>query len=334
MAVFLLVLSICAADPPAVIGWQPTPEGGREYLIQLAPETLDKLRQGYDVCGTLPLPGGGKASCRVTAQRGDRPRSDGEVTSARRVTTDEPIADAPSAGWATPATNRATSPATAGNRWDASAAATGVRRIEDMPDAASPSMAAATTSRWSDLPPLERSDSTQIGKTVRGNDQEYRPPGVGAPAGDALAPRPPFDAARPTSTVLPPPISTERSESPMRPLLPISDIDRGTARPLERSTGAAAATPSAPSGAGGATAPLGSAGATNRPPETTSMGNQPPVAASSADPTVPSSEAKPWGTLVFVGALLFASLGLNVFLGWTAWDYRRRCETLTIGQDR
>jgi len=348
MAAFLLILSLCAADPPAVLGWQPATEGGREYLIQLAPETLDQLRQGYAVCGTMPLPGGGTASYRITAGRGDLPRRDGESASAGRVNTAERTAGEPSGRWAAPATSQPMSsatggsPASSGDRRDASATARGTLRIEDLPDALNPMPRsvepAAATSRLGDLPPLERSASAGIGAAAQRSDQEYRPPGVGSGAGDAFAPRAASDIAKPTNASVPPPASAERSDSPPRPLLPISDIDRGTARPPERSTGTAAAAPSAMPNRGGGAAPFGSAGPTNRPserpPGTASFGNQSLEAASSASQAVVAPEAKPWGTLVFVGALLFASLGLNFFLGWTAWDYRRRCESLTTTQNR
>lgn len=328
MAVFLLVLSMCAADPPAVLGWQPAPAGGREYLIQLAPETLDQLRQGYAVLGTLPLPGGGVASYRITAGRSEVPRRDGEITTAGRVTTDDPPSGASSAGWATSGVEQANRPAAAENRPNASAAGAAVRRIEDMPDAPSPSTAAGAA-RWNDLPPLGRSDLAKTGATSQRDEQEYRPPGVGPTAGDAVAPRVPSDATRPTNTVVPPLATTDRNAPPSRSLLPIADNDRGSAKPLERPAGGAAAAPSPPTGPGGAAAPLGSTGPTNRPAETTPAANQPSDAVASAGPPTPTAEAKPWGTLVFVGALLFASLGLNVFLGWTAWEYRRRCESLT-----
>ncbi len=346
MAALLLFVSMFAVDPPAVLGWQPASEGGREYLIQIAPETLEQLRQGAAVRGTLPLPGGGSAYYRVTVGRGAVPRRDGESTTTGRISAEEPMAGGSSGRWAAPAAAEATSaetagpPGSAGSRSDVPQPAAGARRIEDLPDALSPKLRSVepgtAASRLGDLPPLERSDSVKIGATAQRNDQEYRPPGVGFGAADAITPRASAEPAKPADAVGPP-TSAERGGSPPRPLLPISDIDRATVKPSERSTNAPAATPLAMPNAAGDAASVGSGGPTNRtperPPSTAPSGNQPPETATSAGQTIAAPETKPWGTLVFVGALLFASLGLNFFLGWTAWDYRRRCESLTMAKN-
>ena len=53
-------------------------------------------------------------------------------------------------------------------------------------------------------------------------------------------------------------------------------------------------------------------------------------AATEPSPSEPSSEAlppepaKPWLPLTFTLLALFASFGLNLFLGWIAWDSRKR----------
>lgn len=336
MVVFMVVLSLCAADPPAVLGWQPASEGGREYLIQLAPETLDQLRRGAAVRGTMPLPGGGVAAYRITAGSGNVPRRDGEMTTAGRVTADEQIVGESSGRWAAPAADQPTAPgaggasATAGDRRDVSAAEKGTRRIEDLPDALMPVVrstepAAATTGRWGDLPPLDRVGVSERPSGRRRTDQEYRPPDNDPRA--SVAPLPQESAAtpsyspvdpRPTSGVVPS-SATERRDTNMPPLLPLPDTVRAAAKPAERPPATVPATVSQPSPPGGAI------------PQT---GSQPSSAASSVGQAAVPLEAKPWGTLVFVGALLFASLGLNLFLGWTAWEYRRRCESLTITQNR
>ena len=40
----------------------------------------------------------------------------------------------------------------------------------------------------------------------------------------------------------------------------------------------------------------------------------------------PVEPAKPWLPLTLTILGLFASLGANVFLGWIAWGFRRRCQ--------
>ena len=49
----------------------------------------------------------------------------------------------------------------------------------------------------------------------------------------------------------------------------------------------------------------------------------PPV---KATPTVPDAPAKPWLPLTFTLLGFFASLVANLFLGWIAWGFRRRCQ--------
>lgn len=342
MVALLMMLCACAVDPPAVIGWQPAPEGGREYLIQLAPETLEQLRQGYAVRGTMPLPGGdGEAYYRVTAGRGELPRRDGLSTTAGRVNADQPAGPSASTRWATPPTNRQEAAPAAGNRWDASRSAAGARRIEDMPDALMPvpravEPAAATTSRWGDLPPLERSGTAEGSSPPRRSEQEYRPPSLDPRGEGASLPRSPADLPRSTPAAAPSATATERRDANVPPLLPISDIDRATAKPVDRSAASPGLPSPPPLGAAGVSPsrPASSSAATAAPePASPSPASQ-PAATSGAGQQAAQPEAKPWGVLVFVGALLFASVGLNFFLGWTAWDYRRRCEALTIGQER
>ena len=50
--------------------------------------------------------------------------------------------------------------------------------------------------------------------------------------------------------------------------------------------------------------------------------NEPPPPKTSSAPT--DQPAKPWWPLTFTLLGLFASIGLNLFLGWIAWDSRQR----------
>jgi hypothetical protein len=51
-------------------------------------------------------------------------------------------------------------------------------------------------------------------------------------------------------------------------------------------------------------------------------------AAPAAAAASPEQPARPWLPLTFALFGLFASLGGNFYLGWIAWDMRRRCQTL------
>jgi hypothetical protein len=52
-----------------------------------------------------------------------------------------------------------------------------------------------------------------------------------------------------------------------------------------------------------------------------------PKAVEAPAPQQPEAPAKPWLPLTLTLLALFASLGLNVFLGWIAVGLRRRCQS-------
>jgi hypothetical protein len=45
-----------------------------------------------------------------------------------------------------------------------------------------------------------------------------------------------------------------------------------------------------------------------------------------APPPQPETPDKPWLPLTLTLLALFASIGANLFLGWIAWSFRRRCQ--------
>ena len=57
-AMFVHVLGISTLIVGINVGWQPIPEGGMEYIIQLDPQTLDALKAGETIQSDIP-PGAG-----------------------------------------------------------------------------------------------------------------------------------------------------------------------------------------------------------------------------------------------------------------------------------
>jgi hypothetical protein len=51
---------------------------------------------------------------------------------------------------------------------------------------------------------------------------------------------------------------------------------------------------------------------------------QPPVKPTAAQPPRQETSARPWMPLILLALALFASLGGNVYLGWVAWEVRKR----------
>ncbi len=48
------VLCVAAVALGIDVGWQPLPDGGMEYVIQLEPQTVDLLRSGVDIPSDIP----------------------------------------------------------------------------------------------------------------------------------------------------------------------------------------------------------------------------------------------------------------------------------------
>ena len=53
-----LLVYIAAATLGIQVGWQPLPEGGMEYIIQLDPAALDALRDGQPLQSDIPADAG------------------------------------------------------------------------------------------------------------------------------------------------------------------------------------------------------------------------------------------------------------------------------------
>ncbi len=67
-------LLLAAAVVGVDYGWQPRPDGGFEYIIQLEPEALDALRAGQDIRSEVPPFLRSVSAYRLTTGRGTLPR--------------------------------------------------------------------------------------------------------------------------------------------------------------------------------------------------------------------------------------------------------------------
>lgn len=56
------------------VGWQPLPGGGLEYIIQIEPYTLERLKQGEEIASDLPPGLKGVRSYRITTGSKELPR--------------------------------------------------------------------------------------------------------------------------------------------------------------------------------------------------------------------------------------------------------------------
>jgi hypothetical protein len=68
------ILALVAASVVAIdVGWQPLPDGGFEYIIQLEPQTLESLKDGQDLSSQLPPALQGIRTYRITVGNGPLP---------------------------------------------------------------------------------------------------------------------------------------------------------------------------------------------------------------------------------------------------------------------
>ena len=88
------VLALVAAAAVGIdIGWEPLPEGGFEYIIQIEPQTLESMKRGQPIGSQLPPAVRGMRAYRIIVGDGAVPH-EGEplpVEAARASTTEQPM---------------------------------------------------------------------------------------------------------------------------------------------------------------------------------------------------------------------------------------------------
>ena len=86
------VLALVAASLVSIdIGWQPRPDGGFEYIIQIEPQMIDTLKDGQAIASELPQNLRGMRSYRITVGNAKLPH-EGEPAPFAPATVDEPPA--------------------------------------------------------------------------------------------------------------------------------------------------------------------------------------------------------------------------------------------------
>ena len=71
-----LLLAVAVAAVGGDFGWQPYPGGGLEYIVQIEPHFVDRLREGTDIISDVPANVKNIRSCRFTVGSGELPRID------------------------------------------------------------------------------------------------------------------------------------------------------------------------------------------------------------------------------------------------------------------
>jgi len=71
-----LILAVAVAVVGGDVGWRPFPGGGLEYIIQIEPHLVDRLKEGIDITSDLPAGVKNIRSCRFTVGWGELPKID------------------------------------------------------------------------------------------------------------------------------------------------------------------------------------------------------------------------------------------------------------------
>ena len=337
-----LVIALATATLGVDVGWRPAGDGGLEFIIQVEPQLLDTLKDGGELTAGVHPHLQKVRRYRIIVGEGRPPRIDlpeEKPAAAEPPPKLKPEAAEPSGATETPplklkpeaaVPEPAPSPPPVGPSLQA-------RSLDQAKEPAPP----ATVT-----PPAAIPESPVPATTVKPPAAIPESP---APATTVTPPAAIPESPAPATTVTPPaatpesaaPVEAAASQPMTLPEIPdvqpmeeqIKAVERlwgkspvVLAKPVDRNVVPASATseihPATPPVAGDETADDTAAteAAAATPSET------------QAAPVVADSPARPWTALVAVVIGLFGSLGLNVYLGWSLSEIRRRYRRLVHRQ--
>jgi len=290
-----LSVLVLAAALGVEAGWQPLPEGGHEYTIQLEPQLLGLLAKGGEEIVSEVPPGLDVRRYRITVGTGKLARDNGPQ--ADPLATDPPAARQPAAAEAPPARGAAD-------------------RVATAPDFGTPPTDDAD--RYGNPPATDR----------YGNPSAEESAPAAAPEGSTAPPEgptffgdnPQTPAAGATDSDIPDAAPEGKAVDPAE-ASPWSDAEEesagGAASAPRDTTAAPGKLPDDP----GSSGPI-QAGYDDREPKQAKAGTAETYDAEKPKLGVGEGESRPWPALIGAIVLLGASLGGNVYLAWVAWGAR------------
>jgi hypothetical protein len=315
---YALVL-VAAASFGVDVGWQPTRDGGFEYIIQIEPELLESLLDGQEIISDIPAFLQGVRTYRIRVGTDHLPQ-EGAPAKIEPADSDAPAAadaapapaPAPSAdptppsGESPPAGDRSFNESVAPEKpVDAAPAGPGTPSNERAPPEPAP---AAGASAGDDGPSLLDQDdvpSKSPADRFAERQQRYldRTKSDEATSPEGLDARPSLEA--PKTRQKPPALpDTFVADDETRPLVNHAGYrdDDGPTRLAASGSlfDAARSQQDKQSGRADSTAPAASRTNSTKPPQ------------------------RPWMALTMALLGLFASMGGNCFLGWLSWGFRER----------
>ena len=317
-------MCLCAAAWLTDFGWQTNDRGEVEYIVQIEPDLLEDLRRGEEIVSEIPPELTNVRRVRIRVGTGALPRGNADAAAAKAPPS--PLAGLP----APPSSNSDSAPPPTGNANEnemepppllprggafepppAGPTGSDPRGGTFEPPAAGPNNSESRGGTF----PIERNDTTKLQPIPR------------SPGAKSLTER------------LSEKLGTSSPESPMRPashVEPTSSVDNSTSpsrfgslpkpgtEPSEKESHAAPIR-----GIDKKTSP-----ATERKEVTDGASRRRSVAVSPArrsksqGASASSETSRPWGTLFVTSVLLFASIGLNIYLGWVTFGAVQRYREL------
>jgi hypothetical protein len=287
-----LMVLVAASAFGVDVGWEPLPDGGLEYIIQIEPQLLDTLLKGHDLVSELPA-GLNVKRYRITVGDAKLPREN------------EPAANQPAANL--PTTGPPLSANEPGGLDPRRGLGPETRVLPEEPAAAaveSPRAAlGARTFGDESRSPTPVAEEGAFQPPALSQNQPSQPHFPSEPAGgDPFAVGP---AARPDAMGHSG-AATPRHLQP-EPAAPLEGSQTNFTEPHNSQAPRSAAKIES-----------------HLPGHSATIGHTPAHTAS----TTADAESKPWWVWTCTLLALFASLGSNVYLGWLAASARTRCRDL------
>ena len=315
-------MCLCAAAWLTDFGWQTNDRGEVEYIVQIEPDLLEDLRRGEEIVSEIPPELTNVRRVRIRVGTGALPRGNADAAAAKAPAS--PLAGLP----APPPSNSDPDPRSAGDTNEmepppllprggafepppAGPTGSDSRGGTFEPPAAAPDNSESRGGTF----PIERNDATKLQPIPRSPGAKSLTERLSEKLGTSSpeSPMRPASHVEPTSPV-------GNSSSPSR----FGNLPKPGTEPSEKESHAAPIR-----GIEKKASP-----ATERKEVTDDASRRRSVAVSPARrsksqaATASSETSRPWGTLFVTSVLLFASIGLNIYLGWVTFGAVQRYREL------
>ena len=318
-------ICLCAAAWLTDFGWQTNDRGEVEYIVQIEPDLLEDLRRGEEIVSEIPPELTNVRRVRIRVGTGAVPRGNADAAAGKAPAS--PLAGLP----APPSSNSDSAPPPTGNadenemepppllpRGGAFEPPPATPTRQDSRGGAfeSPPAAPDNSEPRGGAFPIERNDATKLQPIPRAPGAKSLTERLSEKLDASSSPESPM---RPASHVEPT-SSADNSSSPSR-------VGSRSEEGVEPSTKESHAVPI--SRTDKKASPVTEQNeVTDGTSPRRSVAVSPSRRPKSKPASTSSETSRPWGTLFVTSLLLFASIGLNIYLGWVTFGAVQRYREL------